>query len=224
MAEELERHWGRVESRLKLAAFAAAVVTFIWMATAASYRAYFDWDPSIAKSVQSISIPGFKSLMTWISGLGSGWAAVALVGTISIGLLAARLQPEALVCAAGVGAGAALNRIIKAIVDRPRPSGDIVEVAIGYRHESFPSGHTVLFVTLFGFLFLLTYWFARGRWVRPGLMAVVAAPILLVGVSRVHLGAHWPSDVTGGYLLGAILLALMAVGYRTIKKPPGVRG
>lgn len=201
------------------AAFAVAVIAFGWMAMAASRQAYFEWDPGLAHSIQSVSLPGFRTLMESISALGSGWMPFALVTVISVALFAAHHRSEALICAIGVGACSGVNRLIKTVVDRPRPSGDNVQVAIQYEHESFPSGHTVLFVVLFGFLILLTYSLAKGRVIRPPLLALLAILILLIGVSRVHLGAHWPSDVTGGYLLGGIWLGLMAMTYGRFKKP-----
>lgn len=218
MGEGLDQQRLKFTFRIWHGAFAAAVGSFTGMAVAASYYSNFDLDLILAQNLQAVSIPGFKTLMIWISALGSGWVPVALVGAISLALLAKRRRYEALVLAAGVGSGAALNRVIKVVVDRPRPSVDALSVAIGYQHESFPSGHTVLFMTLFGFLFLLTYWLFKSRFARAVLMLVFAGLIMFVGISRVYLGAHWPSDVLGGYLLGFVLLAVMAAVY---KRPEG---
>jgi undecaprenyl-diphosphatase len=154
--------------------------------------------------------------MVWVSALGSGWLAVAFVAAAGLSLLGFRLRREALFCVSGAGLGAALNRTLKVIIARPRPAGSLVNIAITYEHESFPSGHTVLFVVVFGFLILTTCLFAQRAQMRIGLVALFGCLMLLVGVSRIHLGAHWPSDVAGGYLLGFLTLGVMAGFYRRI--------
>jgi undecaprenyl-diphosphatase len=52
-------------------------------------------------------------------------------------------------------------------------------------------------------------------WLRRSVQAFLAFLILAIGVSRVYLGAHWPSDVLGAYLLGGSLLALLLRGQQT---------
>ena len=83
---------------------------------------------------------------------------------------------------------------MKVMVGRPRPSG----FSFG-----FPSGHTTAAAT---FAFLLIYLASRERWsapVRHGLHALAIVGMALVGWARIVLGAHWPTDVLGGFLLGA---------------------
>ena len=89
----------------------------------------------------------------------------------------------------------------------------MIEVLIEYPNLSFPSGHVVFFVQFFGFLLYLVARQKSPGWQRSATMFLVAWPITLVGVSRVYLGAHWPSDVLAGYLVGGIALFLMAVNY-----------
>jgi undecaprenyl-diphosphatase len=87
---------------------------------------------------------------------------------------------------------------------------------------SFPSGHTVHYVVFLGFLWFLTLVLVRPRLLRWTLLAVNGALVLLVGLSRVYLGAHWASDVLGGYLLGGALLATAICGYRWWSRRPPV--
>jgi undecaprenyl-diphosphatase len=103
--------------------------------------------------------------------------------------------------------GECLKVGIKEMVGRPRPSPELVTVQIN-AHEvhSFPSGHTVHYVVLFGFAGFLAYSLVRPAALRWPLVAVCAGLVLLVGLSRIYLGAHWVSDIVGGYLLGGTVL------------------
>ncbi|PIW22966.1 MAG: hypothetical protein COW32_01820, partial [Candidatus Aquicultor secundus] len=77
---------------------------------------------------------------------------------------------------------------------------------------SYVSGHTLEYTLLFGFLGFLALLSAEGRTSRYVLSAVSFLMPLIVGLGRVYAGAHWVTDVVGGYLLGtAILLTLVCV-------------
>jgi membrane-associated phospholipid phosphatase len=75
--------------------------------------------------------------------------------------------------------------------------------------------HVVFFVQYFGFLLFLRSARADQISLRLLIWLLVGSPIVLVGFSRVYVGAHWPSDALGGYLLGAILLFLMVKRYHS---------
>jgi undecaprenyl-diphosphatase len=72
--------------------------------------------------------------------------------------------------------------------------------------NSFPSGHTVHYVVFFGFLWFLAFTPLRLPGLRWAMLGLLAGMMLLVGPARIYRGAHWASDVLGGYLLGAALL------------------
>jgi membrane-associated phospholipid phosphatase len=206
-----------VRARWALIVMIVGLSIYAALAVLAHYYAYFDWDLSIARNIQSISLPGFRTLMIWVSLLGSGWVPTALVSSASLLMIAARFRLEGTVCLFGVTLGAVMNRLLKDIIARPRPSDTLVNVITDYRHESFPSGHVVFFIEYFGFLFFLSYvLFRRGRLRRASLI-LLGLLIAVVGVSRVYMGAHWPSDVLGAYLAGGLWLLLMTEVYRRLK-------
>ena len=159
-------------------------------------------------------------LMRAVSIFADSWVPYALVPSTVLALIAAGQRKEGaalLLSAAGIGA---LNPLAKLAIGRPRPTHHLVSVFKALASESFPSGHASFYVCYFGFLFYLAWTQMRSRTVLRRLALMVSGtPIALVGLSRVYLGEHWPSDVIGGYLLGGIWLGVSVRVYRRWKQP-----
>ncbi|MEU4929232.1 phosphatase PAP2 family protein [Streptomyces yokosukanensis] len=108
-----------------------------------------------------------------------------------------------------VALAALVQRAVKAAVDRPRPVWpDPVDSA---DQAAFPSGHAMTATVVCGLLLWLAHRFGAGRarWCTAVAAAVVS--VAGVGVTRVWLGVHWPSDVLGGWLFGALVVAVAVV-------------
>ncbi|MFB9377840.1 phosphatase PAP2 family protein [Kineococcus gynurae] len=117
-------------------------------------------------------------------------------------------RPALVVLVAGV-VGAVTSPVLKAIVDRVRPAVEAGLTTAG--GGAFPSGHALASATVLGLLLLVLH---PPRTRRSALLRGTGTVALLglVGVDRVWLGAHWPSDVLAGWLLGlAIVLTARAV-------------
>ena len=110
-----------------------------------------------------------------------------------------------------------INDVFKSLIDRPRPAADLVSVLVATDGESFPSGHTFFAIVVFGTLAYLAVTYQSGPKAKVLTFLVFWVFILLIGASRVYLGAHWLSDVIGGYVVGAPFLVALSWLYRVTK-------
>ncbi len=193
--------------------FGVACALFVVLSVFAHRFGYFQWDISVAQWVQATTLLGFHNLMLATSWMGTGGTAWWIAIATGVALLVFKQVRVGVTCLVGVGLGSLLNRVLKYLIGRPRPTDELIEVLIEYPNQSFPSGHVVFYVQFFGFLLYIVAMRKKPGWQRSATLFLVSCPIALVGVSRVYLGAHWPSDVLGGYLVGGIALFLMAVNY-----------
>jgi membrane-associated phospholipid phosphatase len=108
----------------------------------------------------------------------------------------------------------ALNNFVKYVVHRPRPPSSLVEVYQVLTSYSFPSGHVMYYLALYGFMLFLVFVVLKRRWLRTLLITILSALIVLVGISRIYLGEHWASDVLAAYLLGGLGLTAVIAIYR----------
>jgi undecaprenyl-diphosphatase len=105
--------------------------------------------------------------------------------------------------------------LLKDLAERPRPTDDLVQVSAQANGFSFPSGHVLGSVLLWGFLCYLAAKTIPHRGLRLGVQALCLSILVLTGLQRIYAGAHWPSDVLGGYAWGlALVLPAAAVRER----------
>jgi len=180
----------------------------IAIAVAAAFYSRFPGDRPAALLLQDLDSEPVKKLMELFSYVGEEWvvAPVALALAAWAYLTGMRRHCVALLLVV-VAMGAAL--IIKELVGRPRPSAELVAVWGSYGGESFPSGHALGSVLLLGYLLYAAPSVVKSLAVVNGFRVFLVLLILAIGLSRVYLGAHWPSDVLGGYLYGGLLLWLV---------------
>jgi undecaprenyl-diphosphatase len=132
-------------------------------------------------------------------------------------MLALRLRTEALFQFLAWGT-ALIATVVKGFVRRPRPLPEQVQVVIApLGGSSFPSGHVLTYVGVYGFMAVVVHGAIADEELRwPATVGLIGL-IGLVGPSRIYLGHHWPTDVTASYTLGlAYLVALLTV-YRRVK-------
>jgi len=112
--------------------------------------------------------------------------------------------------------GNIFNPIIKNIVNRARPTGDIVNILETKTNSSFPSGHAMGAIILYGFLIYLVWKLPFQH--KKFITTILVSFIILVGISRIYLGVHWPTDVLGAYIIGFLWLIFGIYIYKKFKK------
>src|SRR5436305_2784092 len=175
----------------------------IMISLIARYTQFFPGDKTIARNLQRQRKPWIRQFMIAISEVGFPRIGIPLTFSIAGIFWILRFRLEAIFVLLTASSNI-LNTIVKRLIKRPRPTKELVTVARVINEPSFPSGHVMHYINLFGLLsYLLATNWRSGR-LRNILIAICIALIAFVGPSRVYLGAHWPSYVMAGYLYGGL--------------------
>jgi undecaprenyl-diphosphatase len=209
----------RLPSRRSLAvAGAAATVAFLVLTAvvAGSPATVAGFDGEVSADARSFASTSEGWRLAWSVVTHSAIApALVCAGAIAVGWLAWRRRYRAAAFAIGAtGLAVAVRTWVKYAVARPRPV-DRLTAAEGW---AYPSGHTTSATVIAGTVVVLVLLFARGARVRALVPLVAAGWAVLVGLSRVGLVAHWPTDVLGGWLLGTAVTCL--AGWALLRGAP----
>ena len=179
--------------------------------------AVFPFDLKISHELKEVKNPLFASGMQWVSALGDARVGIILVGVVCALYIVRGLSLEAFFVLATLS-NFALTTFLKVLVARPRPPDffmDPADFMASVNQYSFPSGHVLFFVVFFGFIAYLA-WLHQTGLSRLIVIAACGTLVMLIGPSRVYLGAHWASDVVGSYIIGVLWLFVLILGYQLI--------
>ncbi len=180
------------------------LAAFLFLAVLATTHAILPFDVAVTRAIQGVHLPLYQWILTNESDLGYTPLSPLTFVVVFIALYALGQRLDAALAVLSALLAGLLGTGVKILTARPRPSPTLVHVAAHLHDYSFPSGHVIHYTTLFGFA-CCALLIARRRSSARGLtLALLALIIVLVGPSRVYLGEHWPTDVLGGYLLGAL--------------------
>ena len=176
-------------------------------------------DTYVRGLVKGLQTESSLTFFSYFTKLGS---AIGIVATLVISLLVfwkKRYYAAMIVYPMGILITHLVNKGIKEIVKRERPSLNEALDALGY---SFPSGHAMLSIMTFGFLAYIIAANLKsiaGKCVTTILMGTV---ILSIGLSRVILNVHYPTDILAGYCVGGILLIIVIYCHRLLTEKLGL--
>jgi undecaprenyl-diphosphatase len=186
---------------LVLIAGAFAVLTFC-VKTMPSFAI----DLQITKAIQLINFPFFESFMKLVSWPGFGPQVVFITALIIFLIFSFGMRWESVMALAAASISAGINLLVKDLIQRPRPTSNLVNVFAKLTDSSFPSGHVMLYIGFYGFIGFLAFSLLKPSLKRSFLLAFFGGLVVLIGISRIYLGQHWASDVLGAYLLGSLTL------------------
>jgi len=186
---------------------AAALFIFGWLAEEMLEGDTQRFDSFIRAAIHQHSTPGLTRLMMGFSFIGS----VATVGVLCVVILSAFLYFRQVRLAALLGVTmigmAALDFLLKLAFHRPRPVAFFGPSPSSY---SFPSGHAFGALCFYGVLAAIFAARTPGKAAKSCIWIVAAVLIAMIGLSRIYLGVHYPSDVIAGYCAGAVWVAAVA--------------
>lgn len=173
------------------------------------------WATSLLHDVAS---PPLDALMSGITGLGSSLFLAALVG-LSVAWLALRHHTaQALFVGIAFAGSVVLNDVLKLLFARARPVFDWADPRTDH---AFPTGHAMNSLVVCVALALIAWQLCRRR--SAGVVMVLSFVVaILVRMSRVYLGAHWLTDVLGGFLAGILWLLIVSATFPGAKRLRGL--
>ncbi|MFJ7156372.1 phosphatase PAP2 family protein [Streptomyces sp. NPDC101118] len=195
----------RVFLRTGLAVLGLAVLLTVLVAV--RWRPLVSFDVRVAGALHrhALAHPGFtrvnRLLSDWVW---DPWTMRLLAAAAVLWLLRRGDRRRALYVAVVTLLATGVQHALKALVGRSRPRWP--DPVASAEFAAYPSGHAMTAAVVCGLLL-----WACGR--PPWAVVLAAVSVLGVGFTRVYLGVHWPSDVLGGWLLGAALVCLAAAAY-----------
>jgi membrane-associated phospholipid phosphatase len=172
-------------------------------------------DLGLMQRLQDSTFPGLR-LSKFVRLVTTTQVVLGTGGAVAVALWLFGWRQQAVLLLVGLAALALLQSSLKELVDRPRPTADLVELRAGFSSPSFPAGHVMSPAVLYGFLLYLAMALKLHLAVRAALVGWIAFVLVLTGPANVYVGVHWPSDVVGGYAWGVVLVLPLVFADRAL--------
>lgn len=164
------------------------------------------FDRNVTAGMVNLFGPNLRPFFEFITMLGDPITIFLIAGSIGV-YSYVQSNMKLFLAASAIPLTLMIGTLLKLLFERARP---LTDYAMGMKLQtySFPSGHSSGSMITFGLLAYLAFMKLPAPWNVPVACALLVLPIL-IGISRVYLGAHFPSDVIAGWLLGGIVLVVV---------------
>jgi len=179
---------------------------FAWLAKGVFSDRFVAIDDGVITWLHGYWGSATDTFMLFFTMIGEAWVLGPLIGVATYALTRyGRWIDAAGLVLAGLGAGL-LNLLLKGIFERARP--DLFDGPLHLTSYSFPSGHAMGSIAVYGMLAFVGARLTNHGLLRFAIALVAALTVFFIGLSRIYFGVHYPTDVIGGYLAGATWLAI----------------
>ena len=162
------------------------------------------FDNAVYNCLYSLKSDTFTNIMKIITALSNPVTIIILTGLSLVGLI--WQYKKSLFLVGTIGGSTLLNVILKNIFRRARPEHYRFIEETGF---SFPSGHAMGSMSFYGFFIILVLNSKLSKTYKYIISIILGLIIFLIGISRIYLGVHYPSDIVGGYLISFIWLNIV---------------
>lgn len=160
------------------------------------------WDQRVTDYVLSYRSPGLTSYFIAVTEIGDVNGYLVILGiSVLLTILVFKRWKYIWQIVLVLALASVSNMILKRFIDRARPG---IEHLVVVETLSYPSGHAMSAMAFYGFMIYLVYHFKMHTVLKGLVIFLLALLILSIGVSRIYLGVHYPSDIVGGFIAGLI--------------------
>jgi undecaprenyl-diphosphatase len=219
------RRWLPQEDRILFAVLGVTATLWIFVAVASlmatgTTQAFDERVLALLRRPDAPAVPigpaWCRAAAIELTALGSVVVLLTFIAAV-VGYLALERRLAMLVLVAGATLGGmVLSSLLKLVFGRPRPT--VVPPLVEVHSASFPSGHSMLSAVVYLTLGALLARTTTRRRLRVYFIAVALALTFVVGLSRVYLGVHYPTDVVGGWAAGALWALVCALGAQALQR------
>ncbi len=194
---------------IALVVFLIAVNLFVELTDEITGKTTQIFDHKITDYVLSFRTPALTQFFVIITDLGKFYAYLVMTILVSIFLFLKFRHWKFILQLLAITILSALSNVgLKRFIGRARPG---IEHLVSVETLSYPSGHAMSVMAFYGFLIYLAFQIKMAHWLRWLLCIIFSAFIFLVGLSRIYLGVHFPSDIAGGFIAGLIWVTFCIV-------------
>ncbi len=173
-------------------------------------------DLRIINLVQIFRSPLLNNLMLFFTYLGKWEIVFTGVAILSILFILTKRWRYLLALIVSVSGGEFFVWLVKNIIDRPRPP--LINALAPEKGYSFPSGHSFVALSLYGLLAYFLFRAVKSKLLKILIIIISTCLILAIGLSRIYLGVHWPTDVLASYAAGAAWLTVLITALEIRRK------
>ncbi len=160
------------------------------------------YDAAVTKYVISFRTPLLNNILQFLTNLGDlyGYIVVTTICSLFFFFKFKNWRYVAQLVFVIIISGLS-NLALKEVINRARPTADHL---VSVETLSYPSGHAMSATAFYGFLIYLCYFLKINKWLKGGIIFLCSFLIVSIGISRIYLGVHFPSDIAGGIIAGTI--------------------